>query len=282
MKKITHKTVLSKRSLKPKRCFFDTESGLTTDEYGDSGQFHVKFPESIKLIFEKQTGLCIHHDPIFGQYYCEINTDEELITIKSWEKKQGSLVFLRDCLSISLALDENYNHNVGQKTEIGKLEYEGKHHQDTIAIQQLADMVEEKINGLPFYKDANFICSVPSYKSSDFDLPSSVTSLVSNKIGIQDITKGFVFSKQKSSLKELPLDQKWNGWEDAKISFNNNSAINIEEKTVILIDDKYQSGTTIQYIAMKLQEAGAREVYGLCFVKTMNDTDNVSGSKINV
>ena len=32
---------------------------------------------------------------------------------------------------------------------------------------------------------------------------------------------------------------------------------------------------TIQYIAMKLQQAGAHQVYGLSFVKTLRDTGNV-------
>ncbi|MBF0334071.1 MAG: nickel-dependent hydrogenase large subunit, partial [Alphaproteobacteria bacterium] len=44
---------------------------------------------------------------------------------------------------------------------------------------------------------------------------------------------------------------------------------------VILIDDKYQSGVTLQYVASRLYQAGARRVYGLCAVKTMRDTDNV-------
>ncbi len=59
------------------------------------------------------------------------------------------------------------------------------------------------------------------------------------------------------------------------MSFQNNSAFNVKDKTIILIDDKYQSGITIQYIAMKLQQAGAHEVYGLSFVKTLRDKDNV-------
>lgn len=45
-------------------------------------------------------------------------------------------------------------------------------------------------------------------------------------------------------------------------------------KRVILFDDKYQSGMTLQFVASKLLEAGATDVYGLCAVKTWRDTDN--------
>jgi predicted amidophosphoribosyltransferase len=49
-----------------------------------------------------------------------------------------------------------------------------------------------------------------------------------------------------------------------------------KDSDVILIDDKYQSGTTMQFVAMKLQEAGARYIFGISLVKTLRDTDNAS------
>ena len=98
---------------------------------------------------------------------------------------------------------------------------------------------------------------------------------MSGKIGKQDVTGGFVFGGQKTSVKTSTFDEKWNVWESARVSFQNSPAFNVNGKTVILIDDKYQSGITIQYIAMKLQQAGAHEVYGLSFVKTLRDTANV-------
>ena len=42
-------------------------------------------------------------------------------------------------------------------------------------------------------------------------------------------------------------------------------------KDIILVDDLYMSGTTLQYVAMKLKEAGARKVFGLCFVKSLSN-----------
>lgn len=42
-----------------------------------------------------------------------------------------------------------------------------------------------------------------------------------------------------------------------------------------MIDDLYQSGLTINYIAEELRAAGAHEVFGLAAVKTLRDDDNL-------
>ena len=72
-------------------------------------------------------------------------------------------------------------------------------------------------------------------------------------------------------LKDIKLGEKWAAWDEAQLSFN---GADISGKQVVLIDDEYQSGTTMQYIAMKLQEAGAYQVCGLSMVKAMRDKDN--------
>jgi predicted amidophosphoribosyltransferase len=43
---------------------------------------------------------------------------------------------------------------------------------------------------------------------------------------------------------------------------------------VILIDDLYQSGITMQYVASRLLQAGAASVLSLTIVKSNRDTDN--------
>ena len=44
----------------------------------------------------------------------------------------------------------------------------------------------------------------------------------------------------------------------------------------VLIDDLYQSGVTVNFVGMKLQQAGFNRICGLYLVKSMNDRDNVS------
>ena len=272
MKKITKETVLAERNKKPRRELFAVGYGLQKSKIGKP-TFDVEI-ESAKKVFEYKTGLKLTENQMYKNYWRYV-TPKQIEKVEEWEKKQGSRVYLRNCLSLSLALDLNLTDNTsGEHTEIGTLEYEAKSNKNQDSINKLVGIVSQEIQDLPYYKGADLICSVPPHRDKDFDLPSRVTSLVSTKIGKQDVTGGFVFDGQKSSVKTATLDEKWNIWEGAQVSFQNSHAFDVKDKTVVLIDDKYQSGITIQYIAMKLQQAGAREVYGLCFVKTLRDTDN--------
>ena len=280
MKKITEKSVSDMHKLDSKRCCFG-EDKSKTHNYGitdDSKFFIVPFSETIKKIFEKDTNLELSQKSGTDEFYRVIKPGTELGKIKDWEKKQGSRIYLRDCLSLSIAMSINISDDSEKQasdsghTVMGNFVYYGKWRKSQNAINEIAKEATKAIQYLPYYKDTKLICSVPN-SGNNFDLPRSVTSLLSENIGIQDITDGFTFGGSKPDLKASPYDEKWNELEKAQISFDVEE-FNVEGKSVILIDDLYQSGTTIQYIAMKLQQAGTREVYGLCFVKTRGDVDN--------
>ena len=42
-------------------------------------------------------------------------------------------------------------------------------------------------------------------------------------------------------------------------------------KTVLLVDDMYQSGVTLQYIAMRMKELGAKRVFGMTLVRSLGN-----------
>ena len=271
MKKITREAVRIEHNKETRKTYFQggegrqVYRGLETKK--DRPTFSARV-ESVRKIFEVQTGIKLGCESKHQGYYRYVD-EEEIVKIRDWMQDQRTLVYLQDCLSISVALTINH-------TQTSALAYNCKKQQDKKLIDELVSMVEQQIGNLPYYKDADLICSVPSPPNKGFDLPGRVASLVGGKIGKQNITKGFVFSGEKLSIKGLPFNGKWQAWEDARISFQSGDEFNVNDKTVILIDDLYQSGITIQYIAMKLQQAGAREVYGLSFIKTIRDTDNVS------
>ena len=54
--------------------------------------------------------------------------------------------------------------------------------------------------------------------------------------------------------------------------FTINNKEQLKNKVVILFDDLYMSGVTLQYIAMKLKEAGVQRVLGLTIVKSRNNS----------
>jgi hypothetical protein len=104
------------------------------------------------------------------------------------------------------------------------------------------------IKDLPFYRDAKSIAAVPPRPGKEFDLPSRLAEKIASTLGVSDLTSRFSFSGMKESIKSLSIDEKWAAWEAAGLTFSPK----LEDKpSIILIDDKYQSGITLQFVASR-------------------------------
>jgi hypothetical protein len=157
--RITKEKVLEKRRERPLRKCFMENSGVKKRMF--NSRFSVKFQDTIQPIFEEMTGCRLEYSS--QQYCCYLNT-EEMAKVETWEKEQGSRVFLKDCLDLSIALGMNYesDNNTRQYTTLGQLEYDAKYQKDAGAIERLATISGETIVSLPFYCDAAYVCAVPS------------------------------------------------------------------------------------------------------------------------
>ncbi|MCH7958775.1 MAG: hypothetical protein IID08_01500 [Candidatus Hydrogenedentes bacterium] len=272
---ITRKTVEETRAKEPKRiCFSVYETGEPKRSKNPSfvGTFNVPFGEGFSRLFP-WTLFPNKHDKFHKEsVWLSISDEQEFLKIEAWVKSQGPRVFLRDCLSTSVALSHNFcNTTDGKRTDIGQLEFLAKNQHDADATRTLSKYSLDAIRELEHYRTTNFIAAVPPRPSKEYDLPSEIVKQISNDCSnMSDITGYFHFGNDKHSLKSVSLDGKWDSWEEADLSID----CDLTGKDVILLDDKYQSGCTIQFVAMKLQEAGARQIFGLSLVKTMRDTDN--------
>jgi predicted amidophosphoribosyltransferase len=273
MQLITKELALAIHAKSPRRKCFADHSAVQKKK--ERPTFSV-FAKGVSRIFEAQTGLSLSYSKKHDNYWCFL-TPAQIETAEAWERRQGKLIYLKDCLPISVALDTNLEDNMtGNHTHLGALESRAKNERNSLAIAELVEIVGETVLDMPYYKDAHFICAVPPSPKKDFDLPATLTAQISQKVGKPDITHGFVFQNPKSSVKGVSFEEKWDVWESTWLNYQQaTSGVDIRDKTVVLIDDKYQSGMTIQFIAMKLQQAGVSQVYSLSVVKTLRDTDNL-------
>ena len=272
MKEITKEAVEQARAKKPKRICFATAHDAQpkrVNKVGYVGSFNVPFGEGFHNIFPLVLFPNKNDSHHVDSYWRSISSEEEFEKIRSWVNEQGKRVFLRDCLYTSIALSHNFVDKEN-RTEIGELEYLAKQKKDPDAVEKLAKCCAKSIKDIPIYDKADMICAIPPNPGKCFDLPSQIAVKVSEMVDKENITDKFVFGAKKGDVKSESVDEKWNAWSDAALEFSDD----LTDKKIILIDDKYQSGTTIQFVAMKLQEAGAHHVLGLCIVKTMSDTDN--------
>ncbi|MBF0562197.1 MAG: hypothetical protein HQL37_09285 [Alphaproteobacteria bacterium] len=238
------------------------------------GNFSVPFKETVQRIFTADTRLSLFHNSNYGNFWRSIKFEDEFNRIQAWVKRQGTRHFLRDCLDLSVALDLNLTDNQsGQYTPLGALEARAKEQPDEDAINQLVAYYLEAITNLPFFRDAKCVAGVPPRPDKLYDLPSTLASQIAKQSDRQDLTNLFRYTGEKGTVKTLAVDKKWDAWEAAGLTFEPKLT---GAPSIILLDDKYQSGTTFQFVASRLRAAGAGEIYGLCAVKTLRDTDNQS------
>ena len=269
---ISRESVEKMLATRPRRiCFASTHQNALRHDPGESwvGRFTVPFPDTVYPLFHADTGLDLFENQDYGNWWRSIRTEEEYERIRGWVDANRGLVFLRDGLVLSIALGEHMEEP-GERSEIGELEYRAKYNRDASAIDALAARCETVIRRLPYYRDATGVCAVPPSPEKSFDLPSRLAVAVSERLGMRNLTNTIGWCSRKPSLKEVPFNKKWDTLEQVDLGCGRDVA----GQKIILIDDLYQSGITMQYVAMKMIESSAEHVYGLALVKALRDTDN--------
>ncbi|CAD7855720.1 MAG: hypothetical protein, partial [Olavius algarvensis Gamma 1 endosymbiont] len=211
MKPITKESVEEARAKEPKRICFATTHATEpkrSKRDGYAGSFNVPFGDGFARLFPYDLFPNRHDSYHEDSVWRSISSKEEFEEIDAWVKQQENRVFLRDCLSASIAMSYNFtDRHEGERTEIGALEYRAKQHQDMDAVEALAGHCRDTIMEIPLYREADLLCAPPPRPSKEFDLPSQVVSIVSNWIGKDDITGHFRFNAEKKPVKSATLDR---------------------------------------------------------------------------
>ncbi len=209
--------------------------------------------------------------------------DKALEVVREWLSTVGQFVALRDCMALSFALDydrKDGNPNNAQ-TAIGKLRtrakpYDKEPTRDTLAAaDDLVKACFEFLEAMPCYETVDAVLAMPpSSPDKPFDLPTHLAAGIAKARGLADCCKAVTTLKARPALKDTAIATKLGALEGT-VGVKPSS---IRGKTVLLIDDLYQSGTSVNYVAMLLLEAGASKVFGLTCEKTCRNDDNVSSS----
>ncbi|MBI4535549.1 MAG: hypothetical protein HY708_04670 [Ignavibacteriae bacterium] len=178
-----------------------------------------------------------------------------------------------DELDQCFALDFNYqlDDETQEKvyTKFGQPEYHAKEFAEESAIQELTASMASFCNRHPLYNGIDAIAAVPPNPSKTFHLPSvlveRVAAMIGKPNGIRLVTK----SQDTAKAQALPVDQKIPAIAKALVIHPW-----VKGKRLLLIDDLYQSGSTIWAVARALKQAGAIQVLSLTCVKSWRDTDN--------
>jgi pyrimidine operon attenuation protein/uracil phosphoribosyltransferase len=226
----------------------------------------VPFGDTIGILLHDNTGITLRKSSK-GNYYQKLN-DKEMEKVVSFINEYSNIVFLRDLLDASVALSLNFESDGKTYTDIGLLEKEAKYDNNEEAVEQLAGIMDSFINNNAAYRNADCVCAMPPTKTGEQNLPNMIVKKLKQFKG-ENISGTVAWSSKTESLKNVEGADKL---EILKHSgFEITADANIENKNIVLVDDLYMSGTTLQYVAMKLKEAGANKIYGLCLVKSFSN-----------
>jgi hypothetical protein len=203
--------------------------------------------------------------------------------VHDWLAKVGKYVAMKDLLALSFALD--YEREAGSpnrpQTNIGALRAQAKPYGSQTATRQTkaaADQLVERclafLNEVSCYESADCIVAMPpSDPGKKYNLPRYLAARIAERWGRQDLTQHVRTITPRRSIKEVGLAQKL----DTLLGTIEVDKGIFEGKRVLLIDDLYQSGISMNYCALLLLRGGARKVFGLACEKTCRNDDNVSG-----
>jgi hypothetical protein len=171
---------------------------------------------------------------------------------------------LDQCFALDFNLEDPQTY-----TGVGALEYAAKYNQDEGSAEKLAELLAESCEAHPRLSGVDFIGAIPANPGKTFHLPDLLVERMGKHLGRKTGLK-LRKTKKTPSLKNLTLKDKLKA---IKGVFTVDD--DVSEQSVLLVDDLYQSGTTMWTLAKLLKEHGAEKVYGLACVKSWRDTGNV-------
>lgn len=212
-----------------------------------------------KILFPSQFG---------NNFYRQIFSEEEYKNFEAFIDQFKDIVFLRDTLDLSIALSM-YEIEPEKRTVLGEHEFRVKYRSeqmDTSADSAaLVDEMQRRLEELPYFKLADYICAVPSSKPFVKEIVNELKGFsfvdISNKVSWEN--KSGSLKNVETADEKLDMIQSW-GLQFAE-------DIDMKGKTILLVDDMYQSGVTMQYIAMRMKELGAKRVFGMALVKSLGN-----------
>lgn len=234
------------------------------------GKLVLPFDEPFNVIAKK----CLNMDSLlfpskFGNnFYRQIYSEEEYKAIEGFIAQFNDIVFLRDTLDLSVALSM-HETEPEVRTVLGEHEYQLKYQsaqKDTTSDRDaLTVELQKRLEEFPYFKLADYICAVPSSNPFMRDIIAELDGFnftdISDKVSWTD--KNGSLKNVETAEEKLDMIQSWG------LTFE--ADLDLKDKNVLLVDDMYYSGVTMQYIGMKMKDSGAKRVFGMALVKSLGN-----------
>jgi len=260
------------RGVTPNRVCFATVHATALRANAGSGaalkpfKFSLPFRQGVLREFVMGTGIKLQESK-YG--YWSLLTEDQANIVRAWMGAQGTRVYMKDLFDCSVALGERTTG--GRETELGQLFNLAKYREDRKAATTLVQSVATMIGDMRTLQGAECISCPPPRANKDFDLPTFLAKAVAKSVGAKFLELG-CWDGEKGQMKSVAVQEKWD--ELDRVGFTINSDLTRVKGSIILLDDIYQSGTTLNFLRARLTKAGIAGVSAVSLVKAARDTDN--------
>lgn len=232
--------------------------------------FNVPFRQTIEPLLKKEIGksdFSLFLNKTTGKPFRMVCSEEEYNKILAFMDKYRDVVFLRDCLDLSISLSMNMIDQYN-RTEIGELEYQAKYHPEIPEYQNvimaLTARMQNLLEAMPYFKDVDYICVIPSRHTFMRDIVAGL-----HGFNFSDISSTLSWHKASELKNAESVEEKFDALVHSDLVITDD--IDLKGKNVLLVDDLYKSGLTMQYVAMKLKNVGCARVFGITLVKSLGN-----------
>lgn len=271
----------------PRRMRLASNALKAPGEFGTNADWNLIFPfrETFVPAFEAAFPL-LSHIP-FRQVksgkswfsFLKNVSDLEVHDLKAWMECIQRAVGISDCLAVSFALDfdcvdgnpSNARSAIGQLRERAK-PYNVQPTSDTFeAAEQLVTECVSFLVAVRSYDCVDCVVAVPSsHPSRPYHLAEFLAKGISSRWSREDFSMHAKSVCDRMEVKNTPIAQKMATLEGTITC----DATVFKGRNVLLVDDLYQSGVTMNYVGMLLLDVGAKRVLGLSCDKTCRNDDN--------
>jgi glutamate mutase epsilon subunit len=199
-------------------------------------------------------------------------SDQEFITVKKFIGGQLSHTLHGDFdLGYALANHTEIHEGKRNYTPIGKMVFEFKYQGHKSHLDPLIDEIVRFINENENYKNADLIVPVPSTATDrDYDPITLIAQAMSERTGIA--VAGNVLIKTRVTRPQKQLVNLTQKKLNVKNAFKISEREKIHRQTIILLDDLYDSGATLNECARVLRNNGAAKILALALTRTVHST----------
>lgn len=213
---------------------------------------------------------------------------EEINDFIKWAQSANRFIWLglnkniegdfSDELDFCIANDWNVDLEADRRTDVGEAEYQIKYNESVISKEKadyykkiLFNALSECFSFLPLASKKNlFVTSIPAILEEQDKLSWRMARYVQQNYGGDFLTATLL--QPKPEIKSMVnVTDRINAWGEIYTNVSLKLSEQVQGKDILVVDDMYQSGSTMWRYAKYLKSLGARKVVGLVSVKAKKD-----------